>query len=258
MSILKKIKYLFKILSNTKFEFKFPQESKILIYDGTRTDKIILFLKNYKLKILYIRWEVLNIPCFFLALTKGKDFMINYIDLFIKYTKPKLIITFCDNDFRFLNLSKRHLGIKTLFLQNGWRSNHLDIFEEFILNNKNISNYHVDYQLVFGQAIEHEYKKYLSGNTFNFGSFLNNYLKKKYSSHKNILAYISQYETSFEKQKFKFKKKIVNFDNFFRKCDFLIINYLQYYAKKNNKNFYIIPRSNKNNYLFRKREKEYF
>ena len=101
----------------------------------------------------------------------------------------------------------------------------------------------MDYQLVFGKAIGHEYKKYVSGNTFNFGSFLNNHLKKKYSSHKNILAYISQYETSFEKQKFIFEKKIVNFDNFFRKCDFLIINYLQYYAKKNNKNFYIIPRS---------------
>ena len=41
-------------------------------------------------------------------------------------------------------------------------------------------------------------------------------------------------------------------------CDKLIVNYLQYYAKKNNKNFYIIPKSNKNNLLFRSREKEYF
>ena len=166
-----------------------PQESKILIYDGNKTDKIILFLKNYKLKILYIRWEVLNIPCFFLALTKGKGFMINYIDLFIKYTKPKLVITFCDNDHRFLNLSKRHNSIKTLFLQNGWRSNYLDIFEEFILNNRNNINYHVDYQLVFGQAIGNEYKKFVSGKTLNFGSFLNNYLKKN-TRHTKIIWHI--------------------------------------------------------------------
>ena len=117
MSILKTIKCLFQILSNTKFEFKFPQESKILIYDGNKTEKIILFLKTYNIQILYIRWEIINIPCLLLAIARGKGLIVNYIDFFIKYTKPKLIITFCDNDFRFLNLSKRHLGTKTLFLQ---------------------------------------------------------------------------------------------------------------------------------------------
>ena len=55
--------------------------------------------------------------------------MTSYIENYIKLSKPKLVVTFCDNDERFLNLKNKFVNLKTIFIQNGWRSNYLDIFE---------------------------------------------------------------------------------------------------------------------------------
>ena len=195
-SFSSKILSIWKIYLNPKKIWFLPRYSDIIIIDESGSESIFPFLENLKITIIYTRGENVNIPCFIYAVIlrifKFDCFYVSYIGAYIKLTSPKVVITCIDNNPSFYKLSKYFPNIQTVFIQNGNRVVHGDIFESLCLSKKQ----HVDYMLVFGKAVGDLYSKYISGNVIPIGSLKNNSISRKnYFSNKekNKVVFISQW-----------------------------------------------------------------
>ena len=173
-----------------------PKYSDVIIIDKSGSDLLVPFLENLKITIVYNRGENVNIPCLIYAVIlrifKFDCFYVSYIGAYIKLTSPKVLITFIDNNPSFYKLSNYFPNIKTVFIQNGYRSVYCDIFESLSFNKKQ----HVDYMLVFGKSVGQLYSKYISGNVLAIGSLKNNsIIRHDYSDikEKNKVVFISQW-----------------------------------------------------------------
>ena len=97
---MSKILKLIKIIIRAKIIWKKPKRKNILIYDYEGSNKLTQYFKTDSFHILCVRKEELNfyilMKKFFLLLIK-QDFKI-YIDEYINEVRPKLIITFIDNE----------------------------------------------------------------------------------------------------------------------------------------------------------------
>lgn len=174
-----------------------PSCSDIIIVDESGSGSIVPFLQDLKVSIIYTRGENVNIPCLIYAVIlrifKFDCFYVSYIGAYIKLSSPKLLITFIDNNPSFYKLSNYFPNIKTVFIQNGIRGIHGDIFESLSYSKKQ----HVDYMLVFGKAVGELYSKYISGNVIPIGSLKNNSISKNnyFSIEKNKVVFISQWRS---------------------------------------------------------------
>jgi surface carbohydrate biosynthesis protein len=130
-----------------------PKKIQVLVYDRMGSENFVPYLKNYDYSIFDVRGESINITCLFRCLFKvsfwSKSAFECYIETYISLASPKALITFTDNDFRFWKISKKSLGVKTFFVQNGLRGTMGDVFG-FIQTSE---DYRVDYMFVFGEVI---------------------------------------------------------------------------------------------------------
>ena len=112
------------------------------------------YLTKYKVATIATRGESINVACLLLAAVtlkfwKGKPLRA-YTEKFIQAVSPKLVITFIDNNIWFYCISKRFPDVKTIFIQNGFRSVVNDVFGGRLVKSE---NYHVDHMLVFSAQI---------------------------------------------------------------------------------------------------------
>ena len=91
--------------------------------------------------------------------------------------------------------------------------------------------FHVDYVLLFNNTVRKFYSKRISGNFFEIGSFENNFNKINFKRQKKEIVFISNYSHTS-------KDKCENED--------IVAFYLHRLAKKNNIQFYILPRYRNN------------
>ena len=103
-------------------EFLLPKKNKIAILDNAGSSLIRNTIKQKNLPIITIRKNnKINILIFFYSLfqsykySKGQRYIIAYI----KYLKPKIIISHIDNNNFFFSLKKIFSKIKFVFIQNG-------------------------------------------------------------------------------------------------------------------------------------------
>lgn len=246
---MSKILKLIKIILRAKIIWKKPKRKNILIYDYEGSNKLTQYFKPNSFNILCVRKEELNfyilIKNFFLLLIK-QDFKI-YIDEYINEVRPKLIITFIDNDINFYSLKSRHPGIETFMVQNGARSYYGDIFQELDkLSRKDLDKFKLDTFLTFGKKIGEHYKNYIFiENVISGGSILNNSIKiNSAKTVKDRILYISQWVNS---QKM-----------FDQGCEKQIILFLNSYCKKKNKKFNILLRSKKDQLEYRLKEINFY
>jgi len=174
-------------------QWKKPKISEILIYDTVNSKYLATYLTNYSVEIIALRGESINITCllraiFTLCFWKGKRKQA-YVDVFIRSVVPRIIITFIDNDIDFYTISNRFPNIKTIFFQNGSRSEVGDIFENLVPSDK----YYVDYMLVHGSAIGKYYQKFISGLTIEIGSLKSNEVTKSMNVEPQSIVFVSQY-----------------------------------------------------------------
>jgi surface carbohydrate biosynthesis protein len=172
--------------------WQLPKKSEILIYDACGAEYLTPYLSGYRIEIIPVRRESVNVPIlirsiFTLDFWRGKKQV--YIDAFIREVSPKLIITFIDNSIDFYTISNRFPNIRTIFIQNGSRSEIGDIFGHLVQSD----DYHVDYMLVHGAAIGRHYQKYISGKTIVIGSFKNNTIKSFVDVADESILFISQF-----------------------------------------------------------------
>ena len=176
------INYLLK----SKWKFSRPPNKPLLLVDG-RSDPLKHYFNKSSYNILFRRGEEINFFVIFRCLIELDFKFKNYILNYIKFSKPKLLITSIHNYVGFYKLSKL-TGIKTMFIQSANVTKWGDLFgDKNITNRKNKKKFRVDYMLVFNSSYGKEFSKFISGRYFVIGSFKNNLIKKKYKKQKEIL-----------------------------------------------------------------------
>ena len=164
----------------TRKVWTWPQQSEVLIYDTANSAILLEYLKPWNPEILHVRKEQINMRVLLKVFFKKGSVVDAYIDCFIEKVRPRLIITLVDNNTTFYKIRGRHSDIKTLFVQNGYRSYYLDLFGDLdSIDSDTISTFFVDYMLVFGSAIGKQYSKYLKGSVLLAGSIKNNFAPKE-------------------------------------------------------------------------------
>lgn len=174
-------------------QWMLPKKSEVLIYDACGAEILTPYLVNYSVEILYLRRESINVPCLLLSIFELEFWrgrlVRAYADAYIRAVSPSIVLTFIDNTASFYEVSQRHPRVKTIFVQNGTRSEMGDIFGTLIPSAK----HHVDYMLVHGAAIGKHYQKYISGEVLAVGSIKNNKTLKHASSGTGTVLFISQF-----------------------------------------------------------------
>ena len=119
-SILPIIKFLIK----TKFTFKKPKSSELLIFDQQSLSYLELFLKN-KFEIYYSRGEILNIYVLIYTLINNGmgDLRKNYKFNFFKFVNPKYIITAIDENYQFYLLKDQYQKPIYISFQRAFKTN---------------------------------------------------------------------------------------------------------------------------------------
>jgi surface carbohydrate biosynthesis protein len=238
-----------------RWQIRPPRRSSILIFDGMNHQLLAPMLEQWKPEVLYLRGEVLNLYCLLCSLFRAGRLKDAYIDSYVEAVCPRLIVTFIDNDTRFHHLSVRHPAIKTMFIQNGWRSYYGDVFEALEhLNSEEQKSAHVDYMLVSGRYIGEEYARFIKGQIIPFGSFKSNRIQRSGTRHPELLAFISQYYEG----GIVLDGKPMSHDEFFKKTDTLVLGGLLTYARVNARRLVVIPRYRHTQKPERGREEAYF
>ena len=217
------------------FEFFFPVKNKIAILDSPGSNLIKNVLKQKKLPIISTRKNAkINIFVIFYSFfqnykySKGQRYIIAYI----KYLKPKIIISQIDNNNFFFSLKKIFSNIKFIFIQNG-----IGIASLTYLERKKLS-WHSDLFFSYSDQFSKIYSKFLKSKIYSIGSFKNNLLKiDKNIKRKKTIVFISQYRTPSSKTSekdiiYSYNKKKFTLENFY-KAEKLLIPIIYKFCKKN-------------------------
>jgi surface carbohydrate biosynthesis protein len=236
--------------------WRWPRESEVLIYDAAGQNILLEYLQSWKPEVLHVRGEQINVRVLFASLFNRGKKSDAYVDCFIKKVRPRLIVTYIDNNFGFYLLARKHQNAKTLFMQNGIRSYYADIFETLGCSKPSEDDVKVDYMLTFGRRIGAEYARYISGNVVPIGSLKNNLVPKRHTKKADTIAFISQYRDT---KGLSMGDKFYSFEAFFEQADRLVLLFLAKYAKKNGKELFIVPCSGHDNGNdLKEKEQEYY
>ena len=106
---MKSILQLIRVLIKTKFIFKKPKSSELLIFDKQSLSYLKLFLKD-QFEIYYARGEIVNVYVLIFTLINNglrgvrKNYKFNYF----KFVNPKFIITAIDENYQFYLLKDQY------------------------------------------------------------------------------------------------------------------------------------------------------
>jgi len=194
---MKKRRTLFNFFFQSKYKFTLPKKKKIIIYDENSVSFFKDIFNQHDFYILHTRNHIIYpfilIKSFFIHKLKWNTYKYN-VEI-INFIRPKLVITHNDNESFFWKIkSFVDKNIKTIFIQNGYRTYTNDIFEHVDAPNFNKKDHYVDYFFVFSESMKNKYLEYLNGNGIVLGSFKNNRtpIKKNYENKKDIL-FISEF-----------------------------------------------------------------
>lgn len=187
---------LIQLFLHSRWKFCFPQSSDILIYDAESSRSFFgSFLADYRCEEIFLRGEETNFWCLLSAIRFRSFWTADpiriYAEQFIKFQKPKVVITTTDNRIDFYLLKKSFPKIVFIAIQNGSR----DLADEFLLRIAVTPNLQCDYFFSFGTGIADVYKKCISCDVIVHGSLRNNLVNKLASDHiEDNVTFISEWE----------------------------------------------------------------
>lgn len=152
--------------------------------------------------------------------------------------RPRLIVTFIDNSHQFYSIAARHPGVRTLFVQNGYRGYYGDVFENLSVAGPRTQAYAVDYMLTFGSRIGIEYKKQIRGEAMAMGSAKNNLFPRTVPKRAGTIAFISQYR---DMAGMMLGEKFYTQQAFFEQADRIVLGFLLQYASQSDRELFIVP-----------------
>ena len=245
---------LIKYFIGAKKVWKWPNQSDLLIFDAAGQDVLLKYLQPWNPEVLHVRNELINMPVLLSSIFRRGRIFDTYKDCFIQKVRPKLVVTFVDNDLSFYAISQRHASVKTMVIQNGTRSYYDDVFE--LLDGatlESINGMAVDYMMLFGTNVGARFSSFIKGNVIPIGSLKNNMLPTTHIRQTNVVAFVSQWR----KSGFSLNGIFHTHESFFRQADTPIIQFLVKYAHEKNKRLTIILANNKDS-LDRTDEEAYF
>jgi surface carbohydrate biosynthesis protein len=194
-------------------------------------------LLNYTTERLHSPEINLNIPVLLSCLLRRGGLREKYNEYYVKRVRPKLVLTYIDNNLAFYKFSVKNPEIKTMFIQNGVRGYCGDIFE--VLNRKSTREYlKVDYMMTFGGLAGAEYAKYIAGKVVPIGSFRNNLVPVRRKKVKGTIVFVSQYRNS---KGIDMCGVFYSFEQFWERADRIIVPFLFKYARARGKTLSIVP-----------------
>lgn len=226
-------------LPKIKFRFDLPKKNALLLYDEIHLEILKEIIKmnfntlELRKKKIYF-WIYLK-QLFFLDFS-FKTYSINYI----KYTSPKIIITFNDARFQMYYLKKYFKNISFISVMNGRRYGKW--FKEikiFWPNNK--KKFYGDYFFVLNKHYIPKYQNLINSKFNLLGHFRNNSVKIGNTKFRGQFLYISQ--TWEEKKDLDFHIKLLSLINL-------------YLSRANKKIHILLRRTTSNNLL--KDEKDFY
>lgn len=229
--ILKKINKFIKIINMMKKlvfckkELTLPKKKSILIFDENSSEKIInseIIYKDYT--ILNTRYERINIIILFLSLIKFYKFKSYvYLNTYIEYCNPKIILTYIDTSARLIEIKKNFKNIIIIFIQNGYRQKRWN--QSFNLFKK--QDKIIDYYFVLNENWKNYVKNTFFKKTFTVGSLTNNNFQfSKIFRTTNKVQWVSQYrKNNNNKLEIVLLRYIKNFCNDFNlKLEIILAN----------------------------------
>ena len=236
-----KIRRFYEVFGVPPKTYHWPRRSRVLIFDDSWTDLLLLFLKPWAPEILPLRQESINVPSFLRAMFdrnfwKG-EIMTAYIDAFIRCVRPDLIITLIDNDPRFYTLLRRHPQLTTMVVQNAWRD---DWTMQGLRRAAADGALSTSYLCVLGANIDAVYRKSVACDTVQIGLLKNNCVPRTVvSDGKQTVGFVSQYRhpnpsgTVLQWHLFTWQK-------FIEEPDTIVLRFLKHYAARTNRNLLVL------------------
>ena len=262
---------LYKILK-AKYKFVAPEKKKILFFD---TVQVLLFTKLFKFNkknytSVDTRLEQINLFIFFKTVIKSiflnkklSNLLFNYYLEYIKYVKPKVVITLIDNNVLFYKFKNYLPHTKFLSVQFGHRTEHRDlltVIKKLKLSKKYLKS---DIYFTFNKAYGNLISKYINCKAITIGSIKNNFIPIQNIKNKNTLLFISQFRSQFKDSNNNFfftEKKLLPKIYIYCKKNKIKLNILgtslkepldekSYYTKiLNSNNWNFLKRNSINNY----------
>jgi surface carbohydrate biosynthesis protein len=214
----------FKYFRNTKRVWRRPPRASLLIIDRGTASPLDEMFAHHNPHIMEIRGESVNMFALLRALPKIHLGAVAYLEAYIDFVKPKLILSRTDNNHTLWQLKRRpNVTYKVALIQNGWRPEHFGA--------STISNFHqaksrvpeIDFAFVFGSAQCDKNLKYFCRNVVVNGSSKLNELRLINNKESSIdLLFISEYRT-----------KDMRVNPTFYRVDESVLSYVAKFASKN-------------------------
>lgn len=212
-----------------------PRQSEVLILDAAGQEFLLEYLKPWNPETLHVRGEQINVLVLLASLAKSGRRADAYIDCFIQKVRPRLVVTWVDNNIGFYFLTARNKNIRTLFVQNGPRG--AEVFEE-LDRMPATSQPRVDQMLVVADRYIPLYTRRFEGAVVTMGSLRNNLAPRRHAKKAGTIAFISQYRDT---EGFVWGGKFRTRQEFFEQADKFVLAFLLEYAKTHGKELFIIP-----------------
>lgn len=206
--MIKKILSLVRLFVKIKISFGLPSQKKILLYDEIHSLSLSKFLRK-DFNILNIR----NKKIYFWIYLKqvfNFDFKFNtYCQNYIKFTSPKIIITFNETRLEFYEFKNKFKDIKFISIGNVCRSpNWFDSIRK--LKFKKLK---CDHFFVINKYYKEEFRKTIDAKYHVIGNFFNNNVSIKKNKFFEEFLFISQWHDNesplYDKENWEFTEKLL-------------------------------------------------
>ena len=231
---LSSVKSTLGLFWRSKKAWRKPGKGKVLIFDRAGSEIFLSYLDPKNVEIVDRRQEKINYYVLFKCLLRWRLSFLNYNFEYLKCVKPKVALTFIDNDSSFFLLKDQQKDLITVSVQNGLLRDMGNVFG-FSKKHPRLRNKHKsDYMLVFGDASGREYAKYIEGNTIPIGSFRNNFYQTNTQKAAKSVLFLSQYRahSNAKSPPFFTDNKWITHQQFFS-AEKVLLPLLQKYCLKN-------------------------
>ena len=192
----------FKYFRNTERVWRRPPRASLLIIDRGTASPLDEMFAHHNPHVMEIRGESVNMLALFRALPKIHLGAVAYLEAYIDFVKPKLILSRTDNNHTLWQLKRRpNVTYQVALVQNGWRLN-LEFEMPELLNLAGpCGGWEIDKLFAFGSAWASQIPAHVRFRAeLNGSSKANNFLFSR-SSERNGVGFISSYRSTVGKSK---------------------------------------------------------
>ena len=214
------------LMISISFRFDLPKKNKILLFDEMHGWALKAIIKK-DFGILHIRKKQIYFWIYIRQIFLFDFSFKTYCKNYIKFTSPKVIITFNDARFLMYELKSSFENIYFITVMNGLRDKRF-----FAIHKKHqLKNFKCDYFFVLNKHYIPKFQKLINSEFHTLGNIRNNMVKVEKTKFHNQFLLISQVHSSV---------KGVNYvqENFHKK----LLNFINLYLSNSNKKLHVLLR----------------